>query len=66
MTRVEVRAAEFDLECRVSRYIGTMPFLWLGVDDPAGPESMCGIIERNSIALLSNYPGDMVDLPSAN
>jgi hypothetical protein len=31
-----------------------MPFLWLLVEDEAGPESRRGYIERNSIALLSN------------
>ena len=39
----------------VSRYIGTMPFLFLGVEDEPGPASERGFIERNTIALLSAY-----------
>ena len=33
-----------------------MPFLWIGIEDNAGMNSLRGLIERNSIALLSNYP----------
>ena len=43
-----------DLANRVSDHIGNMPFLWLAIDDPAGPKSKRAYIERNSIALLSN------------
>jgi hypothetical protein len=50
----EVRAAEQAVEREVSRIIGAMPFLWLAVDDPPGPASLRGHVERNSIALLSN------------
>lgn len=50
----EIRLAEKELERRVSEYIGGMYFLWLKVDDPPGPDSLRGYIERNSIALLSN------------
>jgi hypothetical protein len=32
-----------------------MPFLWVRVDDEAGPSSLRGYLERNAIALLSNY-----------
>ena len=65
MTREEVKAEEFELECKVSRYIRSMPFLWLGIDDPPGGESKRGIIERNSIALLSNFGKDSCD-PSSD
>jgi hypothetical protein len=41
-----------------------MPFLWLAVEDEAGPESQRGYIERNSIALLSNYNRAPLDPPS--
>ena len=41
-----------------------MPFLWLSVDDVAGPMSDRGLIERNSIALLSNYGKPAIDPPS--
>ena len=49
-----VKCDEADLERRVSECIGRMPLLWLGVNDPPGPTSMRGVIERNAIALLSN------------
>jgi len=63
----EVRERELALEKRVSAYIGEMPFLWLKVDDKPSPRSLRGIIERSSIALLSNWgkpePG-AIDQPS--
>lgn len=62
----EVRAVEYPLERAVSDYIGSMPFLWLGVDDPPGPCSDRGIIEAGAIALLSNLDREPVDPPSAN
>jgi hypothetical protein len=42
-----------------------MPFLWLGVNDAPGPESLRGFIERNAIALLSNarFPSSPIDPP---
>ncbi|MBA3046707.1 MAG: hypothetical protein FP824_10930 [Euryarchaeota archaeon] len=46
---------EYPVEKLVSQHIGRMPFLWVGVDDAPGPESMRGYIERNAIGLLSNY-----------
>ena len=49
-----VRQQELPLERAVSQYITSMPFLWLAVDDPPGPDSLRGYIERNAIALLSN------------
>ena len=51
----DVREREYPLEQAVSEYIRSMPFLWIGVEDEPGPESMRGYIERNAIALLSNY-----------
>jgi hypothetical protein len=51
-----VRESEYWIEKAVSEYMRKMPFLWLAVDDPPGPESLRGYIERNAIALLSNYP----------
>ena len=44
---------EYSLESAVSQYIGNLPFLWLSIEDAPGPDSRRGIIERNSIALLS-------------
>jgi hypothetical protein len=46
--------------------IGEMPFLWLAVDDEPGPDSQRGHIERNAIALLSNYGKLLLDPPSKN
>ena len=59
-----VRDAEQELERRVSRVIRDMPVLWLEVDDPPGPKSRRGYIERNAIALLSNYDRTALDPPS--
>jgi hypothetical protein len=56
--------AEAPVEEAVSRYIGAMPFVWLGIDDEPGPQCNRGIIERNSIALLSNYKRRSIDPPS--
>jgi hypothetical protein len=50
-----IRTGETGLECEVSKVIGAMPFVWLAVDDDPGKDSLRGYIERNSIALLSNY-----------
>ena len=55
ISRANVKRAEVELEAHVSRYIGTMPFLWLNVGDAPGPESERGVIERNAIALLSGH-----------
>ena len=49
-----VRLLERPLEAAVSRHIGAMPFIWLPVDDAAGPTSLRGMVERNAIALLSH------------
>jgi hypothetical protein len=61
-----VRDREYPLEQAVSRYIRSMPFLWLDIDDEPGPDSLRGYIERNSIALLSNYDrqDEPIDPPS--
>ena len=60
------RTREIGLERLVSRAIGEMPLLWLRVDDPAGSASLRGYIERNAIALLSNYDREPVDPASDN
>ena len=61
----EVRAGEYPLERAVSDYIGAMPVLWIAVDDPPGPTSDRGVIERGAIALLSNAISPAIDPPSA-
>lgn len=60
-----VRLGEINLEREVSTVIGDMPFLWLAVEDEPGPRSLRGYIERNSIALLSNFEKESLDPPSA-
>lgn len=62
----EVCASEVWLEQAVSKAIRAMPFLWLPIDDEPGPDSLRGYIERNTIALLSNYAKEPVDPPSAD
>lgn len=61
----DVRAGEIGLEREVSKVIGAMPFLWLTIDDEPSPKSLRGYIERNSIALLSNFNKEPLDPPSA-
>jgi hypothetical protein len=56
--------AEVELEGAVSEVIRTIPFVWLSVDDEPGPASMRGKIERNAIALLSNFDRPPLDPPS--
>jgi hypothetical protein len=60
-----VRAGELALEREVSKTIGAMRLLWLPIGDPPGPDSARGDIERNTIALLSNYRKEPIDPPSA-
>jgi hypothetical protein len=60
-----IRAAELALECKVSEVIGAMPFVWIAIDDEPGKRSTRGVIERNAIALLSNYAKPPLDPPSA-
>ena len=60
----EIRHAEEPLERAVSGVIGAMPFLWLAVDDEPGPGSLRGHLERNAIALLSNWGKEPLDPPS--
>lgn len=62
----DVRKGELALEQDVSCTIGNMPFVWLAIDDEAGPESLRGYIERNAIALLSNCQKLALDAPSEN
>lgn len=60
----EVRQREQPLESAVSKVIGDMPFLWLAIEDEPGPASLRGYVERNAIALLSNYGKQPIDPPS--
>jgi len=65
MPQETVEKQEAALEAAVSVYIGQMPFVFLAVDDPPGPTSARAFIEKNSVALLSNYARAVVDAPSA-
>ena len=51
----EIRLNERQHEARVSDYLGSMTLLYVSVPDASSPDSLRGVIERNSIALLSNY-----------
>lgn len=57
----EIRMAERELEAKVSGVVGAMELTWLPVPDEPGPESSRGLIERNSIALLSNLDRSPID-----
>lgn len=59
-----VREGEIGIERKVSEIIGNMRFLWLAIEDEPGPNSQRGYVERNSIALLSNYNKPPLDPPS--
>jgi hypothetical protein len=61
----EIRVTEQTLERQVSEVIRAMPFVWLAIGDEPGPHSLRGYIERNSIALLSNFGKKPLDSPSA-
>jgi hypothetical protein len=60
----DIKVAEIELERVVSEVIRAMPFIWLSVDDEPGPASVRGKIERNAIALLSNFNEPLLDSPS--
>lgn len=62
----EIRLGEKVMEKQVSAVIGVMPFLHLAIDDMPGSKSDRGYIERNAIALLSNWEKPPLDTPSGN
>ncbi|WP_264783147.1 hypothetical protein [Haladaptatus sp. T7] len=57
----DLRLEELEMEQQVSGYIRELPFLWLNVDDEPSADSQRAYIERNTIALLSNYQQDPID-----
>jgi len=57
----ELRLEEVELERRVSEYIRGLPFLWVDIDGEPGPESDRAYIERNAIALVSNFSKASID-----
>lgn len=58
----ELRLEELEMERRVSQYIRELPFLWVRVDDQPGTDSDRAFIERNAIALASNFESEPVDV----
>jgi hypothetical protein len=64
--RSELKEAELSLEIAVSKYLGEMQVLWLDIDDEPAPASHRGIVERNAIALLSNYSQQVIDSASSS
>lgn len=55
------RLQELPMERRVSDYIRDLPFLWVGIDDEPGADSDRAYLERNAIALTSNFQRDAID-----
>lgn len=55
---------ELPLEQKVSSRIGAMQVLCVEVGDEPGPNSDRGVIEKGSIALLSNHERPSIDRPS--
>jgi hypothetical protein len=64
ISREQILQDEAQLEIAVSEHIRSMLFVWISVDDPPGPDSVRGLVERNSIALLSNHRRPPLDPPS--
>lgn len=60
----EVRLAELPHERDVSEYLRELPLLWVGIGDEPGPESDRAQIERNAIALASNFQKESIDARS--
>jgi len=58
------RAAELEHETRVSAYVGKMPLLWLRIGDNSETRNSRAFVERNAIALLSNYERESLDAAS--
>lgn len=49
----QIAEAEAPVERTVTEYLRGLEVVWLGIDDEPGPESMRGVVERGSIALLA-------------
>jgi hypothetical protein len=64
VSREQILQDQGSLEIEVGEHIRSMPFVWISVDDPLGPDSVRGFIERNSVALVSNYRRPPFDPPS--
>jgi hypothetical protein len=66
INQADLAVAEAPVERSVTNYISAMPLLWIDIDDEPGPASARGLIERNSIALLSNHERALLDPSSRN
>lgn len=66
LEREQVKSLEQPVEKAVSTILGGMQLLWIPIEDAPGSGSLRGYIERNSIALLSNYRGAAIDPPSSD
>lgn len=64
ISRAALTADEDPVELAVSAYLTKLPFLWLDIDDEPSSASLRGLVEQNSIALLSNYERPALDPPS--
>lgn len=51
----KIRSVERGLEEKVSKYLSEMLLLWIDVEDSPSPSSDRAYIEKNAIALLSNF-----------
>jgi len=60
------RGREQHLEAAASEYLGRATILYLPLEDEPGRSSLRGHIERNAIALLSNFARPAIDPSSAN
>ncbi|MER9456583.1 hypothetical protein [Mesorhizobium sp. M0478] len=61
IARDELTASELPVEEAVSCYLLKLSFARLSVDDEPGPVSLRGTIERQSIALLTNFERPALD-----
>jgi hypothetical protein len=57
----DLRLEELEMERRVSDHLRQLPFLWVDVPDEPGPDSDRAYLERNAIALVSNYGKAPID-----
>ncbi|WP_417477884.1 hypothetical protein [Maricaulis sp.] len=66
LPRERLKALEMPVEAAVSTYLGNMSYLVVDIPDEPGPTSARGLIERNSIALLTHWQRDAISPPSAS
>lgn len=61
----ETRKRETEAERVVTERMSELSLLWLPIEDDPGPQNRRGFVERNSIALLSNFHREALDPPSS-